>query len=110
MISKAGAVGLMQLIPETAIRHGVRKLYDTRENIGGGPKHFRYRLDRFHGNICLALAAYTAGERKVNRYRRGPRFKETQQYEWKVIGCYRDYRTATGSVVAASEGDGASPH
>ena len=41
----------MQLIPETAIRHGVRNLYDTKENIGGGAKHLRYLLDRFHGNF-----------------------------------------------------------
>ena len=61
-VSKAGAVGLMQLIPETAIRHGVRNLYDANDNITGGAKHLRYLLDRFHGNIRLALAAYNAGE------------------------------------------------
>lgn len=98
IISKAGAVGLMQLIPETAIRHGVRNLYDTRENIGGGAKHLRYLLDRFHGNIRLALAAYNAGERNVDRYQRVPPFKETQQYVRKVIGYYRDYRSTAGSA------------
>lgn len=101
VISKAGAVGLMQLIPETAIRHGVRNLYDTRENIAGGAKHLRYLLDRFHGNIRLALAAYNAGERKVERYRQIPPFKETRTYVKKVIGFYRDYRSShsTGRVV-----------
>ncbi len=68
VVSKAGAVGLMQLVPETAKRHGVRNLYDTDDNIAGGAKHLRYLLDRFHGNTRLALAAYNAGERTVDRY------------------------------------------
>jgi len=105
VISKAGAVGLMQLIPETAIRHGVQNLYDTRDNIAGGARHMRYLLDRFHGNVRLALAAYNAGERKVERYRQIPPFKETRSYVKKVIGFYRDYRGAsflgTGEHVAS---------
>lgn len=101
IISKAGAVGLMQLIPETAIRHGVRNLYDTKENIAGGAKHLRYLIDRFHGNIRLALAAYNAGERKVERYRQIPPFKETRTYVKKVMGFYRDYRSR--QVMASAE-------
>ena len=92
VVSKAGAVGLMQLIPETAIRHGVRNLYDANENITGGAKHLRYLLDRFHGNIRLALAAYNAGERKVDRYRQIPPYKETQDYVKKVLVYYRSYK------------------
>ncbi len=92
VVSKAGAVGLMQLIPETAIRHGVRNLYDTNENVIGGAKHLRYLLDRFHGNIRLALAAYNAGERKVDRYGQIPPYKETQDYVKKVLLYYRSYK------------------
>ena len=103
VISKAGAVGLMQLIPETAIRHGVHNLYDTKENIAGGAKHLRYLLDRFHGNIRLTLAAYNAGERKVDRYRQIPPFKETRIYVKKVMGFYRDYQ-GSQSVSPAESG------
>lgn len=91
-VSKAGAVGLMQLIPETAIRHGVRNLYDANDNITGGAKHLRYLLDRFHGNTRLALAAYNAGERKVDRYGQIPPYKETQDYVKKVLVYYRSYK------------------
>jgi soluble lytic murein transglycosylase-like protein len=92
VVSRAGAVGLMQLIPETAMRHGVQNLYDTDENIAGGAKHLRYLLDRFHGNTRLALAAYNAGERKVDRYGNIPPYEETRLYVKKVLGYYRDYR------------------
>ena len=92
VISKAGAVGLMQLVPETAIRHGVRHLYDTNENISGGAKHLRYLLNRFHGNTRLALAAYNAGEHTVDRYGKIPPYKETQEYVKKVLVYYRSYK------------------
>ncbi len=92
VVSKRGAVGLMQLIPETAIRHGVRNLYDTEENVAGGAKHLRYLLDRFHGNLRLALAAYNAGERVVDRYGKIPPYRETSLYVKKVMTYYRDYK------------------
>ena len=91
-VSKAGAVGLMRLIPETAIRHGGRNFYDTNENVTGGAEHLRYLLDRFHGNIRLALAAYNAEERKVDRYGQIPPYKETQDYVKKVLVYYRSHK------------------
>jgi soluble lytic murein transglycosylase len=92
VISRSGAVGLMQLIPETAIRHGVENLYDTDDNIRGGARHLRYLLDRFNGNVRLAVAAYNAGEHRVERYRAIPPYQETREYVQKVMIYYKSFR------------------
>ena len=103
VISRAGAVGLMQLIPETAIRHGVHNLYDTGDNIRGGARHLRYLLDRFNGNIRLAVAAYNAGERRVERYHAIPPYPETRDYVRKVMMYYKsflgNYQATPGTAV-----------
>ena len=91
-ISRSGAVGLMQLIPGTAIRHGMQNLYDTGDNIRGGARHLRYLLDRFNGNVRLAVAAYNAGERRVERYRAIPPYPETRDYVRKVMSYYKNFR------------------
>ena len=90
-VSRAGAVGLMQLMPQTAVRLDVRDIYDPDENIGGGARHLRYLLDRFHGNLPLALAAYNAGETLVERYRTLPPIDETRRYVSKVLRYYRHF-------------------
>lgn len=112
-VSRAGAVGLMQLMPQTAARMDVRDLYDPEDNIGGGTKYLRQLLDRFRGNLPLALAAYNAGEHVVDRYRTLPPYTETRQYVRKVLRYYRVFLTrdlaATGHVIASSETVAQSP-
>ncbi|MCC6141386.1 MAG: lytic transglycosylase domain-containing protein [Nitrospira sp.] len=106
-VSRAGAIGLMQLMPQTAVRLEVRDLYDPEDNIGGGTKYLRQLLDRFRGNLPLALAAYNSGEHTVDRYRGLPPIDETRQYVRKVIRYYRTFLTKdgarTGHVIAAAE-------
>jgi len=83
-VSNKGALGIMQLIPETARRFGVKNAFDPEENIQGGAKYLRYLLDLFHGDYSLALAAYNAGEAAVTRYGGIPPYPETQNYVVEV--------------------------
>lgn len=92
-VSKAGARGLMQLMPETAARYGVRDIHDPRENINGGVRYLRDLMTMFNGNIELAVAAYNAGENAVIRYgNRVPPYAETVHYVPKVLGFYRKFQ------------------
>jgi len=88
-VSPKGAVGLMQLIPDTAARYGVKKIADPQDNIGGGTRYLRDLLDMFGGNLQLALAGYNAGEGAVQRYKNTiPPFPETQAYVKLVMQFY----------------------
>jgi hypothetical protein len=84
-VSRTGARGLMQLMPKTAVMLGVRDSFNPRENIDGGVRHLRYLLDRYPGNVALAVAAYNAGESAVDSYRGIPPYTETQQYVQRVL-------------------------
>jgi soluble lytic murein transglycosylase-like protein len=90
--SKKGARGLMQLMPSTAKSLGVENIYDPEENINGGVRYFRSLLDRFDGDVQLALAAYNAGSRHVRKYAGIPPFKATQRYIKKVLKFHRKFK------------------
>lgn len=86
--SKAGALGLMQLMPSTAKGLGVKDPLDAKQNIEGGVKYVKSLLNRFDGNIILALAAYNAGPNAVKKYDGVPPYKETQNYVKSVLRNY----------------------
>ena len=84
-VSRKGARGLMQLMPETAAILGVRDSFDPLENIDGGVRHLRGLLERFGNDLPLVLAAYNAGEGAVNTYRGIPPYPETQSYVGRIL-------------------------
>ena len=92
-ISKAGAQGMMQLMPGTAKRYGVKDPFDPQQNITGGVRYLRDLIDMFDQDLELAVAAYNSGENAVVRHgMQIPPFKETRAYVPKVLGLYGSYR------------------
>ena len=96
-VSRAGARGLMQLMPDTARRFGVQNIMDPSENIQGGVRYLRVLMQLFNGNMELAVAAYNAGENAVIRHgHQIPPYAETVHYVPKVLGFYRKFQSRQG--------------
>jgi len=101
-VSYKGALGLMQLLPETAKRFGVRNVWDPQQNIEGGVKFLKFLSEMFPNNLPYVLAAYNAGENAVVKHRGIPPYRETQAYVRRITSLYRK-----GSILTArSDADG----
>lgn len=92
VVSRAGAMGLMQLMPKTARSMGVADPFDARQNVLGGARYLRILANRFKGDLVLTVAAYNAGEGAVQKYNGIPPYKETQRYVRRVLKHYYAYR------------------
>ena len=90
--SNKGAMGLMQLMPDTARLHNVGDAYDPNENVEGGVRHLRMLLERYQGDLELSLAAYNAGAGAVEKHRGIPPYNETREYVRKVLRFYDAFR------------------
>lgn len=92
-VSRVGAQGLMQLMPQTAKRYAVKDSFDPLQNIRGGTRYLRDLLELFENDVELAVAAYNAGENAVIKYgRQIPPYRETLAYVPKVMGLYQKYK------------------
>jgi len=104
-VSHAGAGGLMQLMPATAERYGVRDRFDPRQNVQGGARYLRDLLKMFERNLQLALAGYNAGENAVLQYgRKIPPYRETQEYVKRVMQYYVEEHQRSGSAASVVAG------
>ena len=97
-VSWRSARGLMQLMPETAARFGVTRVFDPRQNIDAGTRYLKELLIRYNGDLGLTLAAYNAGPDRVGQYRTVPPYRETREYVRRVTEKFRNsYRASSQS-------------
>jgi len=114
-VSNKGALGLMQRIPSTGRRYGVRDFFDPQQNIDGGVRYLKFLLQKFHGDVDLSLAAYNAGENLVERLGRVPPIPETANYVRRVRAIYKKksapvaVSTSSSEVAAESPSPSSSP-
>ncbi len=104
-VSRAGAQGLMQLMPQTASLLQVNDSFHPEDNIDGGVRYLRYLLNVYKDNLSLALAAYNAGEKAVFNYRGIPPYPETQTYIQRVLRYYQEYSRESSPPVQLSRSE-----
>ncbi|MCK5814008.1 MAG: lytic transglycosylase domain-containing protein [Cocleimonas sp.] len=97
-VSPVGAKGLMQLMPATAKRFGVRQRSNARQNVSGGTKYLKFLMKRYKHNMRFAAAAYNAGEGRVDRYKGVPPYRETRRYVKDVLRVYNKLKSHRKSL------------
>jgi soluble lytic murein transglycosylase-like protein len=108
-VSRAGARGLMQLMPDTANRLGVEDSFRAEQNINGGTAYLNSLLERYHDNLALALAAYNAGPAAVDKYHGIPPYRETRLYVARIIHDFNRRKVQTAAHPATLVASTASP-
>jgi soluble lytic murein transglycosylase-like protein len=101
-VSRAGARGLMQLMPKTAYAYQVQDSFEPESNIEAGVRYLRYLLNLFQGNLHLALAGYNAGENAVIKNKGIPPYPETRTYVQRVLRFYQEYGKETKTSIPAT--------
>ena len=91
-VSKKGAMGLMQIMPQNFKPLGLKDPFDPTQNINAGARYFRQLYDQFNGKLALSLAAYNAGPQAVERYKTIPPYEETEEYVRRVLKYYYNYK------------------
>jgi soluble lytic murein transglycosylase-like protein len=91
-VSKKGAMGLMQIMPQNFKLLGLKDPFDPSQNINAGTRYFKQLYDRFNGKLALSLAAYNAGPTAVDRYKTIPPYEETEEYVRRVLKFYYNYK------------------
>ena len=91
-VSKKGATGLMQIMPENFAILGIKDPFDPWQNINAGARYFKQMFDRFNGKLALSLAAYNAGPTAVDHYKNIPPYEETEEYVRRVLKYYYNFK------------------